>query len=72
VGVDLPSGSHLLKIWVMNLWVLVSLRERREDLGSGCFNLKNFGVIIGGSPRVAPEGGSDSAGESRGSLSKEK
>ena len=51
----------------------ILLGNEGKTLGRGALTCaKNFGVIIGGSPRVAPEGGSDSAGESRGSLSKEK
>jgi hypothetical protein len=41
------------------------LRKEKRGLGLGYSNLcKKFRVITRGSPRVAPEGGSDSAGQS--------
>ena len=61
----------------MVLRFLKSFREMKKALGRGVFDLcekreKRFGVATGGSPRVAPEGGSDSARQIRGLLSKRK
>jgi len=77
MGADLSLGSRLFKIWGMDLRLLkFFLGNERKTLGWGALTCvkkeKRFGVATGGSPRVAPEGGSDSARQIQGLLSKKK
>jgi len=58
MGVDLPSGSHLLKFWVMNLrFFSFFLRKEEKTLGRGVSNLcEKIGVYHRGFPPCSPRG----------------